>query len=174
MQHGFGTGDSPAPTIKALVFNVRLLAAELVAMRRELRTERLVVVHPDDGRELVYTEVLGSSVSLNVQFYEEGHDHHSDVALVSVDDDEGEAHVSLAGREDIVAMLSANNCTTDYERSSTGDLMLQTETRHRNASDVERRPRTETLTADTTGIVLRHDGGQVSAARLELTLPAPR
>ena len=46
------------------------LRSEIVQLRadlaREVRTERLAVIHPDDGRELISTKVLANSISLRV------------------------------------------------------------------------------------------------------------
>jgi hypothetical protein len=141
------------------------------SLAKEVRTERLAIVHPDDGRELVYTEVLGGSISLNVQFRDYKHAHQTSVALVSCDDNEGEAYVSLAAQEEIVAMVSATASSTDHTSSIAGDLMLQTETRRFHGEAVENFPRTEIVRLDTTGLGVEHAGGQVSTARFELQTP---
>ena len=49
--------------------NIELLRAELAY---EVRTERLVVVHPVDGRELITTTLLARSVTLNVSWLPRG------------------------------------------------------------------------------------------------------
>jgi hypothetical protein len=159
-------GDKPG----ALDEILQIIFGELLAMRHEIRTERLVVVHPDDGRELIHSEVLGGSVSLNVQFYDHDHGHHSSASLVSCDDDEGEAHVSLAVQDEIVAMISATTQSNTYDSAIAGDLMLQTETRRLVDGKVREFLRMETMKLDTTGAELEHAGGQVSAARFELQM----
>ncbi|MCU1359097.1 MAG: hypothetical protein JWN99_386 [Ilumatobacteraceae bacterium] len=51
---------------------VRAELAELRAgLQHEVRTQRLVVIHPDDGRELVYTHRLPDSIGLKVCWHDD-------------------------------------------------------------------------------------------------------
>ena len=162
--HGYAKLDQAGDELAEFV---QAICGELLAMRKELRTERLVVTHPEDGRELISTTVLPESISLDVHFREVGHDHLSSVAIVSVDEHEGEAYVSLSARDEIVTMLSATADSTEHRSTITGDLMLQTNTLRL----LNKMPEIETLQVDTTGIGVEHANGQISAARFELQPP---
>ena len=108
---------APIPTIEQLNAELDQLRNEIeelrVSLARELRTERLVIVHPVDGRELITTRVLGDSVSLNVEWMRDV----ASVALSSGYDDSvtdlgvdagDNANVSLILGGAVVAGLDAN------------------------------------------------------------------
>lgn len=97
------------PTIRELLAEIQALRAELDGLRAELRTEirteRLTVVHPADGRRLVWTELLSNSVALNVQWGEG--DDKPYAALGAGDEVDGESWVVATNGYKICAVMGA-------------------------------------------------------------------
>lgn len=104
-----------------LRLNIELLRAELA---REVRTERLVVVHPDDGRALIATEVRTGSVALQVAWLPASDPRHADAALVSGVDEEGDATGTAdiyVGSPNAMGQLMCTNRTVDQGRFVAGE-----------------------------------------------------
>jgi hypothetical protein len=97
--------------LRAIVDGLR---AELA---REVRTERLVVVHPEDGRELVATRVLDGSVTLQVRWDEQA----PQVSIGAGAEDDELAWVAI---EDASGMQLAELGTTTVEAGTVGALTL--------------------------------------------------
>lgn len=91
----------------ALRGEVEQLRAELAALRaelaREVRTERLTVVHPDDGRPLVFTQRLDDSITLHVRWSDL--DEQPAVELTSGVEDGGEASIGVLSHGTVVGAL---------------------------------------------------------------------
>lgn len=101
---------------------VQVVCAELLALRtdnealrkslaKEVRTERLAVVHPDDGRELVWTDVLPECVSLTVSWLPLDARNCASAAIVSARDGDADqstetADIYVSGAGNISAKLS--------------------------------------------------------------------
>ncbi len=97
--------------IARLHAEVVALAAALDEIRsdlaREVRTERIVVVHPDDGRELIQTELLANAVSLSLTWLPADDPRYSKAALSSGDESGGEAHVTVTAAGELLGVFSA-------------------------------------------------------------------
>lgn len=100
------TGAPKGTSAAQLRHDIDELRSELAALRaelaREVRTERLVVVHPDDGRELVATTVLAEAVTLTVQW-------EPDEAAVMI----GSDHESAEGPGAWLIVTSGQNTVAD-------------------------------------------------------------
>lgn len=94
------------------LLKLRVDHATLVgSLAKEVRTERLAVVHPDDGRELISTTVLPESVALHVKWLSEDDPLYAEIGLTAgtaTSDNQGDADIYVAaGEGEIVGMLSA-------------------------------------------------------------------
>lgn len=107
--------------VAALRLNIELLRAELA---REVRTESLVVVHPDDGHELITTKVRATSVSLQVAWLPSSDPRYASAVLTAGVDEEGDttgtADVYVAG-PNTCGQLMCTNRTLEQGSHSVGE-----------------------------------------------------
>jgi hypothetical protein len=95
---------SAVAELRAEVEQLRAELAELRAeLAREVRTERLTVVHPVDGRPLVFTDRLDDSVTFHVRWSD--HDEQPAVELTSGVEDGGEASLGVVSHGLVVGAL---------------------------------------------------------------------
>ena len=123
--HGYAKLDLAGDDLAEFV---QAICGELLAMRKELRTERLVVVHPDDGRELITTDLLPSSIALRVAWLPECDPHVTDAVMVSHCDGPSAAYsaVYASGAGDVMTMLTATAETDDEGTlQAEGDLTVE-------------------------------------------------
>ena len=112
----------------AELLEVRSQLRELRAnLAKEIRTERLAVVHPDDGRELISTKVLPNSISLRVAW---GSTADAETGLVSAaesGDDVSTADVYVGGGGNVQGMMPVVVDRSDGSENMRADLSLETE-----------------------------------------------
>lgn len=190
------TTKTPLPMIEALADGgvvathdeelqtaFRVVCAELLELRatvdqlraslaKEIRTERLVVVHPDDGRELVHTERLPGSIALKVNWLPEGVETHGSVDLVSAEEGGGSySTVSVSACEEIVGMLSAHASDQEYNLRADGSMWVGETQWGRKRGETVERSADESDSIDISpgcGITLHRDGTPVGAAKFEV------
>ncbi len=104
--------------VTSLSARIEQLQAEVVALSaalheirsdlaHEVRTERIVVVHPDDGRELIHTELLANAVSLSVTWLPVTDPRFSQATLSSGNESGGEAYVTVTAAGELLGTFSA-------------------------------------------------------------------
>jgi hypothetical protein len=100
------------------------LRAELDGLRTELatevRTERIAVVHPDDGRELIYTDRLPDSIALNVGWLPVDAPNRCKATLAAGDECGGEATVYVTGGGQVTGSFDVQVDTDDDGSSAIG------------------------------------------------------
>jgi hypothetical protein len=111
-----------AEFVTAVCGELMALRTEIAAMRKELRTERLVVVHPDDGRELVYTDVSTAGVVLTVAYVPVGDEMRSKVVM---DSNDQASNVYVHGLDNIVGMLGVDVSSDETKQTADGTLLLE-------------------------------------------------
>lgn len=160
--------STPEPAGSASTEQLRREVAELrhelallrEDLRREVRTERLAVVDPVDGRELVWTETRPASAGLHVRW-----DDAAECALVAgrESDNPGDATLSLSAGEEIAVMLSAALFERAGRSAVRGDLCIQ------DGEWVENGPALSSRWATFNGDGVEIRSGEFTArARLEL------
>lgn len=79
----------------------------------EVRTQRLAVVHPIDGRELIYTHTAADGIALQAQW-------HPDQCFATVEVvDNGRAAITVGGTTQDVVGLVAHETTDQYGNHQT-------------------------------------------------------
>lgn len=116
--------------LQALSNEVVVLQNEAEMLRdrlaKEVRTERLVVVHPDDGRELIYTNVLADSVAIVVDWQPDD-EESAHASLISGEELGGEAALSLgAGGNVAASLMVVTHANEDGSATTTSDLFVST------------------------------------------------
>ena len=117
--HGYAKLDAAGEELAEFV---QAICGELLAMRKELRTERLVVVHPEDGRELIYTDVSTAGTELTVTYLPEGDEMRSKVVM---DSNDQASNVYVHGLDNIVGMLGVDVTSDDTKQTADGTLLLE-------------------------------------------------
>lgn len=95
---------------------VAVLRAELAAFRaemaREVRTERLAVVHPSDGRELIATNLCSDFVELRVEW---GEGDDPSIAIGAGAEDGGEAWCTVTGPDGCAGVLEVSQTGSRWQ-----------------------------------------------------------
>jgi hypothetical protein len=81
------------------------------SLRREVRTERLVVEHPTDGRELIRSDRFGDAITWRVQWALDSDPTATSAVMHSGDEQVargGEASVYVTAGDDIQATMDSN------------------------------------------------------------------
>lgn len=152
----------------------REIAELRASLAKEIRTESLVVVHPDDGRELIYTDRLADSIALRLNWLTDPADEqYAQVVMTAGVESGGDASVYLTACEEMSAMMSTSITSDDGHLSARGSIDLDDASWRRKedgtATELVHGSRQLRLDASH-GVTLHSDYSQIGTVRIEMQM----